>query len=182
MIDVILSTIENEEQRNELAAFYSKYKERLCWIANSKLNDPSEAEDAVQEVFAEIADKPEKFFDIPPEDRLAYIDVMVKNISVEMFHAKNKVQIEELDEEIEDVTISLENDLLDIISHDEIISFMKQLPTSQKTVLLLRCYFGLTILETSQRLNISTTTVNKRLRLSREAIRKFIDERRVNYE
>ena len=30
MIDTVLSTMENEEQRNELAVFYSRYKERLC--------------------------------------------------------------------------------------------------------------------------------------------------------
>lgn len=182
MIDAVLLTMENEEQRSELAVFYSKYKERFCWIANSRLKNPRDAEDAVQEVFSEIADKPEKFFDIPPADRLAYIDVMVRNVSVEMFNAKNKVQIEELDEETEDVTISLENDLLDKISHDEILSFMKQLPTRQKTILLLHCYFGLTIFEASQRLNISLTAANKRLALARAAIRKFIDERSTSYE
>ena len=182
MIDTILSTMENEEQRNELAVFYSRYKERLCWIANSKLNNPTDAEDAVQEVFAEIADKPEKFFDIPPEDRLAYADIMVRNISVEMFNAKNKVHTEELDEENEDITIPLNDDFLDKISHDEIVSFLKQLPTPQKTVLLLHCYFGLTIYETSQRLNISLTSANKRLRLAREAIRRFVDERTANLE
>ena len=84
MLDAVLSTIENEEQRSELAVFYSKYKERFCWIANSKLKDPLDAEDAVQELFSEIADKPERFFDIPPGDRLAYADVMVKNISILM--------------------------------------------------------------------------------------------------
>lgn len=88
MIDAVLLTMENEEQRNELAVFYSKYKERFCWIASSKLKNPRDAEDAVQEVFSEIADKPEKFFDLTPADRLAYIDVMVRNVSVEMFKAK----------------------------------------------------------------------------------------------
>ena len=182
MIDAVLSTMENEEQRGELADFYSKYKERFCWIADSRLKNPRDAEDAVQEVFSEIADKPEKFFDIPPANRLAYIDVMVRNVSVDMFNAKNKVQTEELDEGFEDMTISLENDLLDKISHDEIVSFMKQLPTPQKTILLLHCYLGLTVYEASQRLNISLTAANKRLALARMAIRKFIEERSADYE
>lgn len=182
MIDAVLSTMENEEQRSELATFYSKYKERFCWIASSRLKNPRDAEDAVQEVFSEIADKPEKFFDLPPVDRLAYIDVMVRNISVDMFNAKNEVQIEELDEEIEDMTISLENSLLDKISHDEILSFMKQLPTPQKTILLLHCYLGLTIFEASQRLNIPLTAANKRLTVARKAVRKFIEERNAKYE
>ena len=51
MIDAILSTMENEEQRNELAEFYSKHKSKLYAIAMSKLHNQSEAEDAVQEVF-----------------------------------------------------------------------------------------------------------------------------------
>ena len=54
---------------------------------------------------------------------------------------------------------------------------MKQLPVEQKTVLLLHYYFDLTIYETAQRLHISTSTVNKRLKSARMAIRKFIDER-----
>lgn len=36
MLDTTFSVIEIEEQRNELAAFYSKYKEQFCWIVNSK--------------------------------------------------------------------------------------------------------------------------------------------------
>ncbi len=82
MIADALATIEDEEQRNKLAEFYSKHKQRLYSIAFSKLHNEEDAEDAVQEVFSEIADKPEKFFDIAPEGRLAYTTVMVKNISV----------------------------------------------------------------------------------------------------
>ena len=52
MIDFILSTMENEEQRNELAEFYSKHKSRLYSITLSKLHNKEEAEDAVQEVFS----------------------------------------------------------------------------------------------------------------------------------
>lgn len=182
MFEMTIAAIENEEQRNELAEFYSKHKNRLYSIALSKLHNKEDAEDAVQAVFSEIADKPEKFFEIPPDDRLAYTDVMLRNIAVDMFKKIKKVQVDELDEEIEDMTISLENNILDKISHDEIVAFMKQLPTEQKSVLLLHCYFGLTVYEVSQRLNISLVTTNRRLMLARKAIRDFIDERNANYE
>lgn len=182
MIGAVLSVMKDEQQRGELAAFYSKYKERFCRIANSRLKNPTDAEDAVQKVFAEIADKPEKFFDIPPADRLAYADIMVRNISVQMFNEKNKANIEELDEETEDVTVSLENDLLDKISRDEIVLFIKQLPEAQKNVLLMHCYLGLTIYETAQSLNISLTAANRRLARARKAIQSFIEERSADYE
>ncbi len=177
-----LATIEDEEQRNKLAEFYSKHKQRLYSIAFSKLHNEEDAEDAVQEVFSEIADKPEKFFDIAPEGRLAYTTVMVKNISVKMFNAKNKIPIEELNEDIEDVDFSLEEGMLNQLSEDELLSFVNQLPTLQKNVLILHCLLDLSIDKTAQRLNISLIAAKKRLVLARKAIKAFIDERNKNYE
>ena len=181
MIDATFAVIENEDQRNELAEFYSTNKDRLYSIALSKLHNAQEAEDAVQEVFSRIADKPEKFFDIPPENRLAYTDVIVRNIAVDMFNGKNKVHIEQL-EESEDNGISLENSLFDKISRDEILTFVDKLPSLQRDVLALHCFFGLTIDETAQRLNISLAAAKKRLMLARKAIKAFIDERSGRYE
>lgn len=182
MFDATFAVIENERQRNELAEFYSKYKDRFCWIAYLRLKNRNDAEDAVQELFSEIADKPERFFDIPPESRLAYADIMIRNIAVDMFGAKNKVRLVELDEETEDTSISLENDILDSISRSELLLFLKQLPTPLKTVLLLHVNYELTIYEIAQRLKVSITTVNKRLRQARSAIRQFIDERNSSHE
>lgn len=180
MFDVTFAVIENEKQRSELAEFYSKSKNHLYFIAFSKLHNKEEAEDAVQEVFSRITDKPERFFDIPPEKRLAYADVMVKNISVDMFNAKNKMPSEELREQLEDVNISLENALFDEISRDEVIEFINKLPTLQRNVLVLRCFFDLSINETAQRLDISLAAAIKRLALARKAIRNFVEERGKN--
>ncbi len=182
MIDVAFSMINDDTQRNELAEFYSKYKARFYNIAYSKLKNHEEAEDAVQEVFSEIADKPEIFFNIAPQNKLTYTDVMVRNIAVEMFKSKNKMEFDKLDEEIDNTEISLEDNVFAEITNSEIVDFMKQLPTEQKSVLQLHCYLGLTLYETAQRLHISLTTANRRLMLARKAIRDFIDERSANYE
>lgn len=177
MFDTTFAVIEDEAQRNELAAFYAEYKNRFYRIAYSKLHNAEYAEDAVQEAFSGIADKPEKFFDVPEEKRLAYIDVIVRNISVEMFNAQNKLPSDELNEELEDDAVSLENSLFARISHDEILAFIDNLPSLQRNVLMLHCLFGLSIDETAQRLNISVTAANKRLTLARRAVRAFIEER-----
>lgn len=182
MFDATFAVIENEKQRSELAEFYSRSKNRLYFIALSKLHNKEEAEDAVQEVFSRIADKPERFFDIPPEKRLAYADVMVKNISIDMFNAKNKIPSEQLSEQLEDENVSLEDALFDKISRDEVIEFINRLPPLQRNVLVLRCFFDLSIDETAQRLNISLTVATKRLALARKAIRNFIEERGKNHE
>lgn len=62
MISAALAMLEIEGQRNELAAFYTANKNRLYYIALSKLHNSIEAEDAVQEAFSRIAAKPKHFF------------------------------------------------------------------------------------------------------------------------
>lgn len=177
MIFEILSTIENEEQRNELSIFYEQHKKRLYSIALSKLHNEFDAEDAVQEVFAEIANNPDRFFEIPPDDRLAYTDIMLRNISVDIFKRKTKYQTEELDEDMEDVGVSLENAVFDEIEHDEIIDFVNDLPTMRRNVLMLHCFFDLPIKEIAQKLNIAPATASKHLTLAKKAVRKFVEER-----
>ncbi len=183
MIEAVLSVIENEEQRNELANFYSCYKNRLYSIAFSKLHNETEAEDAVQEVFSRIANKPENFFKIPQEKRVAYADVMVRNISFDMFNGKIKHQLSQLDEnEIDETEISLENSLLSTVSRNELLEFVDSLPTLQRNVLILHCLLGLSIDETADRLSVSLAAVSKRLTLARKAIKRFIEERSNNDE
>lgn len=177
MFDAAFAVIKDEVQRNELAEFYSEYKSRFYKIANSRLHNREEAEDAVQEVFSAIANKPELFFGVPEENRLAYADVMVRNISVSMFNAKNKVSLVELNDDTEDRAVSLENSLFGRMSHDEILAFIDDLPAFQRNVLMLHCLFGLSIEETAQRLNITLAAANKRLTRARKAIRVFIEER-----
>lgn len=177
MFETTFSVIEDEEQRSELSAFYSEYKDRLYYIALSKLHNSSDAEDAVQEAFSEIADKPEKFFDVPPEKRLTYVDVIVKNIAVDMFNARNRVPSEPLDDKILLEDIRLNDELFGKVSRDEILNFVDSLPELQRNVLFLHCILGLSIDETAQRLNISLTAANKRLTLARRSVRQFLDER-----
>lgn len=180
MIDAILSVIENEEQRNELADFYSCYKNRLYSMAFSKLHNETEAEDAVQEAFSRIAGKPEKFFDIPLEEkRIAYVDVMVRNIAIDMFNAKNKYVTTDFSEQeiCEYDNINLDDKLLENISRNELVEFVDNLPPLQRDVLILTCFVKLSIDETAERLKISKKAANWRLYLARKAIKEFISER-----
>ena len=178
MIEAILTTIENEQQRSELSEFYQKYNKRLYAIALSRLHSEIDAEDAVQEVFARIADKPEKFFNIEPNGRVAYADVMVRNISIKMFNTKSNEPIEQLDiDELEIETVSLADFVLDKISHDEVMKSVNRLPTMQRSVLIMRCLVGMSIDEAARQLNISVNAANKHLKAARKAVKKFIDER-----
>lgn len=69
MLNFTFSVIEDENQRNELEVFYINHKNKLYSIAFSKLHNKEDAEDAVQEVFSRISDKPDRFFNIQLEEK-----------------------------------------------------------------------------------------------------------------
>lgn len=129
MISAALAMLETEGQRNELAAFYIANKNRLYYIALSKLHNSIEAEDAVQEAFSRIAAKPEHFFTIPDKNKIAYADVIVRNISIDMYNSKSKIIADPIEEvQTENNAISLEDSLFDKVSRNEILTFIDNLP------------------------------------------------------
>ena len=96
--------------RNTRIAFYA--------IAYSKLHGKTAAEDAVQEAFLRIVDKPEKFFKIEHNKRVAYADVIVRNVAIDMFNKNNAHKIEELTEDVSDeaYTLGLEDTVIGSVS------------------------------------------------------------------
>lgn len=184
MIGSVLAVIENDEQRSELESFYIENLNCLLNIAYSNLHNKTDAEDAVQEAFQEIVRKPEIFFNVVPNKRVAFMVVVVRNISVDMFKKKNKIPLEELNEEeaFDDNPFSFEDNVIEKVSRDELKSFIKTLPPLQRDVLTLRYLIGFSTAETAEKLNISQSAVKKRLRLAKEAVREFIEKESELYE
>ena len=182
MISEALAVLETEEQRNELAEFYEKNKSRFYTIAFGHLHKQEEAEDAVQEAFLEIANKPDTFFSLSDKKRIQYLYAVVKNVSIDMLNKNGKLQSEELSKDIvyrDDENI-IENTLLDNISRDEILSFIERLPELQRNALMLVCLSELSTYEASQILKVSENVIYQRLHLARKAIKQFIEERNKN--
>ena len=111
MIEAALSVLENDKQRNELAAFYEQYKSRFFGIAYSKLHNPEEAEDAIQETFLRVVDNPNKFFIMTNQERVRFVESIVRHVSVDTFNKNKKnnaVSIEDIGDNIMSDTISPE--------------------------------------------------------------------------
>lgn len=179
MIDMTFSTITDDVQRNELQVFYAENYKRFMYIAMQKVNDEENAEDVIQEVFSDIADKPEIFFDVPKEKRVTFVDILVRNTAIGTFkkerHRTSKLQ--ELHENIVDESIRIEDRAVTKNTLDELLEYILTLPEQQRTVYKLRVIIGLSISEIAEQLKISDETVNWHLKIARKNIRNFIDER-----
>lgn len=177
MISTALALLKTDEQRNVLSEFYQKYKNRFYAIAYSKLHGKTAAEDAVQEAFLRIVDKPEKFFKIEHNKRVAYADVIVRNVAIDMFNKNNAHKIEELKEDVSDeaYTLGLEDTVTGSVSKNELLAFILKLPVLQRDILNLKVVFELSNSEIAQKLNVSETVVRQRLFQARKSISSFLE-------
>lgn len=179
MIDCILSTIENEEQRNELQVFYMENYKRFIYIAMQKVNDEEIAADVIQEVFLDIANKPEIFFNVPKKERVTFVDILVRNTAIGTFKKESyrTSKLQELHEDVVDESVRIEDDTITKNTREELVKYILTLPEQQRTVYKLRVITGLSIIEIAEQLKISRETVNWHLKMARKNIRNFIDER-----
>lgn len=182
MISGALAILKSEAQRNEMSSVYEKNKSLFLSIAYKRLQKEESAEDAVQEAFLRIADKPEIFFSLNNDKKIMYMTAVVKNVSIQMFNKSRRLQTEELSEDVafrNDENL-IENSFLDKLSRDEILAFIETLSEARRTVLTLSYAVGLSPGEIGTTLNIPVSVVYKRLFAARKSVKKYIDERSKN--
>lgn len=178
MILAALTVLENEEQRSELAAFYEQYKNRFFGIAYSKLHNSEEAEDAIQEAFLRVVDNPNNFFEMSNQERVHFVDGIVRHVSVDKFNKDKKsttVSLEDVDDNIMSDTISPEEKYITDASVDELVQFALTLPEKQRQALFMYVHQKLSYPEISKILGISEELARKRVSNARKAIKNFAE-------
>lgn len=176
MLDVSFSIIADDTERNELQIFYTENYKRFMYIAMQKVKNKEYAEDVIQEVFSDIADKPEIFFNVPKAERVTFVDILVRNTAIGTFKKEHyrTSKLQELDEEIADESVRIEDDLLAKITREELVKYILTLPEQQRTVYKLRVITGLSISNIAAQMEISPETVNWHLKMARKNIRIFL--------
>lgn len=179
MIFEAFAVLNTEQERNDIAEFYKKNKNRLFHIAYSKLHNENEAEDAVMETFSKIADNPVCFFQIKPDKRQAYAGVIAKNIACEMLRRKNKFSADNLDEYLDSVysDISLEDIFFDKERTKELTAFIYSMSDTMKDTLILKAVHKKSNAEIAKILNITEEVVRARLSRAKKQINEFLERR-----
>ena len=178
MIEAALAALESDKQRNELAVFYERFKNRFFHIAYSKLHNSEEAEDTVQEAFLRVVDNPNKFLEMSDQERVRFVDGIVRHVSVDKFnrnHKNNAVSIDDIGDNIMSDAISPEEKYITDVSADELVQFVLTLPESQRQALFMYIHEKLSYSEISRILGISEELARKRVSNARKAIKDFAE-------
>lgn len=180
MLSVFLSMLETEEERDIFKDFYNANYDRLVYIAYKNLHNKHDAEEAVDEAFMRIIDKPGKFFSLDERKRIAYMDVVVRNISVTMFKKKTKETF--IDDEFvydePEAGINIEREVIGKCSEGELREFIKTLPDSLRETLTLKMSCDLSYQEIAEHLDITEATTRKRVSLAYQRIRDYLEKQK----
>ena len=175
---MIFFVLDDINEANELEEIYRLNADRFYNIAFSRLQNKHDAEDAVQEAFLRIAKNPKNLFSVPDHKKVAYINVIIRNVSCDMIKAKNKNPETELYENYPYESDVLENIVVNDILAEELISFIMAMPPANKDVMFLKISYGYSNAQISEALGISETTVRKRISDATQLIRNFINSRK----
>lgn len=173
----------NNNHETEIEELYHKHKGRLFNIAMGYLHNYADAEDAVHSVFSQIIEEKTKIFEIPPNKQTAYLNVLIRNISVKIFNnSLNEISIDPvaLEEYSEENNISdgikIDDIVISKISQRELIDFIHTLPQGMRDAMVLKYLIELSDKEAAVKLDITENAFRQRLFAARKAIKKFIDE------
>ncbi len=164
--------------QNKLEEIYKLYIKDMYSTAYSILRDKNDAEDAVHETIIRISRNISKFIKINSKKIRAYIIIIVRNISYDIYNKKKGIILLEKKYSRKNINrdVSLEDELLKKELHEDMLNYFNKINQRYSDILVLRYYNELSVKEISKDLNISEN--NARVRISRalKALRNVLEE------
>ncbi|MBQ4584961.1 MAG: sigma-70 family RNA polymerase sigma factor [Clostridia bacterium] len=180
MLQILLMSIESEDDRVFVEELYSKHQLKLKVIAYSIINEESLAEDCVQDVFLSVIDMLDRFKSFSEEDQIKYLVICIKNSALAKCRDRGKYQ--SLTEESIDYENRGENDISDeasdvfeIVVNNELKKKLREcidsLEPQYKHILIMRFQYKMKGKEISQMLHISENLARKRIERAKKKLK-----------
>ena len=145
---IYLQMIETPEDRSKFEVIYLKYRDYMYRVAFAVLNNPEDAEDAVHSAFVKIAETIEKIMDPECIKTKGYVVTIIRNAAIDIYRKKQAhPQVEYMDAT---AGISVEYD-----GDDRVAKCMLKLSERQRSVLMLKHYYGYELKEAAKMLGIT---------------------------
>lgn len=179
MLSMAFAMLDTDEERSVFEQLYNTHSQRLYRIAFGKLHNPQDAEDAVSECFLRILNKFANIFDVSPNKRTAFLNILIRNVCAQAFNKSVKEKTVFVDDENTPEfagEVNLEDEVIGKIEHDRLVDFISRLPPKTRDALVLRSVMGLSAHEAAKQLGITENALRQRIFEARKAIKKFVEK------
>ncbi len=172
MLIFFLSMLETDEDKNKFTLLYEKYRKLMFYIANQILKDDYLSEDAVEQTFVKIIENLDNISDVDCHKTKSYIVIMVRNCSINLYRQRKSHPTVSLDEDLE----IADDQPFEIDEMDVLTKAVVKLPVIYRDIYTLKYVQELSNEEIAKILDISESTVRKRLERAKEKIQQFLNE------
>lgn len=191
-IELLLASIENEEQRSFAENLYLDHRKLMLSIAYNILDNHDEAEDILMTMMVKFTDNVEYFMNCEPENLTALVVVCTRNAAIDEYRkkkarAKREARLGSYDKEGEEISadvkdpddyLSVEALLLSSEGVSIVQKAMKRLKQTDKDILLMRTIHHLPSKVVADMLGISVNAVDLRLKKARARLKTILVEMR----
>lgn len=174
MLDALLSAVETEEEKILVEKLYQEYESTMYSTAYSILKHKQEAEDAVENAFLRILEHLQKLHLDININTQALLIIITRNIALNETEKQKRKINHEIN--IDDIDAIPAPKFPTDISLSQIKELINKLPDDLKHTVIMRYILGYTAEETADLLNVSVSTVYKRISTSKDLLRKFMED------
>ncbi|MEG1458365.1 MAG: sigma-70 family RNA polymerase sigma factor [Acetivibrio sp.] len=163
MLLIFLGVISEEEQ-DLVKEFFSKMSGMMYQISYNKLKSKADAEEAVSETFLKITENIKKISTLPCPQIEPYCVMILKNETINIIRKRKKsIDVEDIDYLMcDDQSYNFENEVIEIVDWEYLISHMDKLSDDEKEFVHLRFYNEMNYKEISNFFDISEEATKKR--------------------
>ncbi len=178
-----LSLLETEEQKKNFIEIYGRNRDSMYCVAYGILGQKEEAENAVHDAFAKLADKFRRYKKLSEKEMEGLCITIVRNTAINLLRRQKRI-------------LPLEDDVMEALYQEEnaakvrfpeemavekeeaelIRRLLRELPAVYHDILVLRYYYGLSVKEAAKILGISQNAAQVRLHRAKEKLGKALDE------
>jgi len=174
---LVLASIENKEVRSYLEKLYYDYKKVSYSKALSIVKNQDDAQDVVQQVYANIAEYLDCNKNVDIKNKNAFISEITRNVSLDFLKKQRlHVDINEIDE-LENVTfIDPEVNVLRMDQIKEHTKNLEQLNQDYANIIMFKYTQEMSISEIAKIMNLSEDTARRKLSRARKAFKSILNE------
>lgn len=174
MLQLYLTLIDTEEDKNRFVCFYRQYKKLMFYIAKEILKDDHLSEDAVQEAFLRIAKNFHKIGDIMSHETKAFTVIITRNVAIDFYNKEKKIT--EISQHLSESTYTNEEALFSDVSYEQLIDYILELPKNYRDVLYLNLVYDYSFNEIGRLLAITAENARKRAQRGKSILQEKIKE------
>jgi len=178
MFFAMLSMIENEQERRNIADIYAKNQHKLFHAAKLITCNRQSAEDAVQESFIEIIKQKEKIFSLECNLLYSYIVTIVRNKAIDILRRQKKtanIDISEAEQFLQSDELPVDEQVIGKLGFERIAELTEGLCENYRDILEMKYTLSLSIQEIAEILNIKEGNAKVRLHRAKESLKKLIE-------